>query len=86
MHCGNDTHVEDEACCIVGVSGNHDNSDTRVGLRNIAAPFLHYSRLFSWSQVLPEGCVLQGQGGFLSKSKIKSKQYKKMKKKIIGEI
>jgi len=28
---------------IVGVSGNQDNSDTRVGLRNIAAPFLHYS-------------------------------------------
>ena len=40
----------------------------------------------SWCQMLPEGCVLQGQGGFLSKSKIKSKQYKKMKKKIIGEI
>ena len=32
------------ASYIVGVSGNHDNSDTRVGLRNIAAPFLHCSR------------------------------------------
>jgi len=26
---------------IVGVSGNHDNSDTRVGLRKIGASFLH---------------------------------------------
>jgi len=32
------------ASYIVGVSGNH-NSDTRVGLRNIAAPFLHCSRI-----------------------------------------
>ena len=31
------------ASYIVGVSGNHDNSDTRVGLRNIGATILHCS-------------------------------------------
>jgi len=31
------------ASFIVGVSGNYDNSDTRVGLRNIGASFLHCS-------------------------------------------
>jgi hypothetical protein len=31
------------ASYVVGVSGNHDNSDTRVGLRNIATTFLHCS-------------------------------------------
>jgi len=43
MHCGNGTHVEDKAECIVGVSGNHDNSDTRVGERKIGALFLQCS-------------------------------------------
>ena len=49
------THVEDDACCIVGLSGNHDNSDTRVGLQNIAAPFLHMCTLCKNSvRCLPE--------------------------------
>jgi len=33
----------------------------------------------SWCQMLPEGCVLQGQGGFLSKSKIISHDVKVLK-------
>jgi hypothetical protein len=37
------------ASFIVGVSGNHDNSDTRVGSRNIGASFLHCSRHFKYS-------------------------------------
>ena len=34
------------ANCIVGVSGNHDNSDTRAGELKIGAPFLQYSQGF----------------------------------------
>ena len=41
------------ASYIVGVSGNHDNSDTRVGLRKIGARFLQCSQfLFLYASVI----------------------------------
>jgi len=51
------------ASYIVGVSGNHDNSDTRVGLRKIVVSFLQCNRKHPSSKhriVLIGDCNMRG--------------------------